>query len=98
MILTMMANSTCWWRESIPTEFPIAISGATWATEHSPDSCRSAARLLRVRGVGGIFDNDGYLDILLTGITADGIAVAQVWRNLGNGTFADIDPVCRHFI
>jgi hypothetical protein len=38
----------------------------------------------------GDFDNDGKLDILLTGYSSTG-AVAQVWRNLGNGTFANIN-------
>jgi hypothetical protein len=37
----------------------------------------------------GDFDNDGNLDILLTGYSATG-AVAQVWRNLGNGTFTNL--------
>jgi hypothetical protein len=36
----------------------------------------------------GDFDNDGNLDILLTGYSSTG-AVAQVWRNLGNGTFTN---------
>ena len=38
----------------------------------------------------GDFDNDGNLDILLTGYSSTG-AVAQVWRNLGNGTFTNIN-------
>ena len=38
----------------------------------------------------GDFDNDGNLDILLTGYSATG-AVAQVWRNLDNGTFTNIN-------
>lgn len=38
----------------------------------------------------GDFDNDGRLDILLTGYSATG-AVAQVWRNRGNGTFTNIN-------
>ena len=37
----------------------------------------------------GDFDNDGNLDILLTGYSATG-AVAQVWRNLGNGAFTNL--------
>jgi hypothetical protein len=40
----------------------------------------------------GDYDNDGQLDILLTG-TADGLgntAITQLWRNLGNGTFTNI--------
>jgi hypothetical protein len=36
----------------------------------------------------GDFDNDGRLDILLTGYSSTG-AVAQVWRNLGNGKFTN---------
>jgi len=38
----------------------------------------------------GDFDNDGYLDILLTGYSSSG-PLAQVWRNLGNGTFTNIN-------
>ena len=38
----------------------------------------------------GDFDNDGHLDILLSGYSATG-AVTQVWRNLGNGTFTNIN-------
>ena len=38
----------------------------------------------------GDFDNDGNMDILLTGYSSTG-GVAQVWRNLGNGTFTNID-------
>jgi len=38
----------------------------------------------------GDFYNDGNLDILLTGYSSTG-AVAQVWRNLGNGTFTNLN-------
>ena len=38
----------------------------------------------------GDFDNNGDLDILLTGYSSTG-AVAQVWRNLGNGTFTNLN-------
>lgn len=38
----------------------------------------------------GDFDNDGNLDILLTGYSSTG-AVAQVWHNLGNGTFTNMN-------
>lgn len=38
----------------------------------------------------GDFDNDGNLDVLLTGYSSTG-AVAQVWRNLGNGSFSNIN-------
>ena len=38
----------------------------------------------------GDFDEDGSLDILLTGNSSTG-AVAQVWRNLGNDTFTNIN-------
>jgi Concanavalin A-like lectin/glucanases superfamily/FG-GAP-like repeat len=39
------------------------------------------------------FDNDGFLDILLTGTTSGSGSnlVSQVWRNLGNGTFSNIN-------
>jgi len=41
----------------------------------------------------GDFDNDGYLDILLTGTTNAGStgAISQIWHNLGNGTFTNIN-------
>jgi hypothetical protein len=38
----------------------------------------------------GDFFQDGKLDILLSGDTTNG-AVCQVWRNLGNGTFTNIN-------
>jgi hypothetical protein len=40
----------------------------------------------------GDFDNDGLLDFVIAGTTnvENGSAIAQVWRNLGNGTFAKI--------
>ena len=38
----------------------------------------------------GDFYNDGKLDVLLTGYSSTG-AVAQVWRNLGNGTFTNVN-------
>ena len=37
----------------------------------------------------GDYDNDGDLDVLLTGITADFVPVSEVWRNDG-GVFTDI--------
>jgi len=36
------------------------------------------------------FDNDGHLDILLTGYSSSG-PVSQVWRNLGNGSFSNFN-------
>ncbi len=45
----------------------------------------------------GDFDNDGQLDILLTGANALGdyeganSGIAQVWRNLGNGSFSNVN-------
>lgn len=40
----------------------------------------------------GDFDNDGHLDILLTGLLEDGVTpVSQVWRNSGNGTFTNVN-------
>lgn len=38
----------------------------------------------------GDLDNDGQLDILLTGYSSTG-AVAQVWHNLGHGTFTNLN-------
>ena len=39
----------------------------------------------------GDFDNDGKLDVLLAGVDANGNAICQVWRNLGNGVFTNIN-------
>ena len=38
----------------------------------------------------GDYDNDGDLDILLTGLDASNNFVAQIYRNDGGGTFNDI--------
>ena len=37
----------------------------------------------------GDYNNDGYLDILLTGENASGLAVSKIYRNNGNGTFSE---------
>src|SRR5262249_39314882 len=37
----------------------------------------------------GDYDNDGKLDILLTGYNS-GTAIAQIWKNMGNGVFSNI--------
>ena len=39
----------------------------------------------------GDYDNDGDLDILLTGLTSGGDNIARVYRNDGMGAFADIN-------
>ena len=38
----------------------------------------------------GDYDNDGFPDILLSGLNSSGQPITQVWRNNGNGTFSDI--------
>ena len=35
----------------------------------------------------GDYDNDGYLDILLTGVTTSGNPISQIYHNSGNNTF-----------
>jgi hypothetical protein len=37
----------------------------------------------------GDFDNDGNLDVLLSGVDAGGAVVCEVWRNQGGGTFSN---------
>ena len=39
----------------------------------------------------GDYDNDGDLDILLTGYAGNGVLVSKVYRNDGNGVFTDIN-------
>ncbi len=39
----------------------------------------------------GDYDNDGDLDILLTGRTIDGVCISKIYRNNGNSTFTDIN-------
>jgi hypothetical protein len=38
----------------------------------------------------GDFDGDGKLDLVITGFASNG-PIAQIWRNLGNGTFANVN-------
>jgi FG-GAP-like repeat/Immunoglobulin I-set domain/Fibronectin type III domain len=38
----------------------------------------------------GDYNNDGYLDFLLTGLNNSGLAVTQLWQNNGNGTFTNV--------
>ncbi len=38
----------------------------------------------------GDFDNDGYLDFIIAGADANNTARIQMWRNLGNGSFAQV--------
>ena len=40
--------------------------------------------------VWGDYDNDGFLDILLSGQASSSV-VTEIWRNLGNGTFTNIN-------
>ncbi len=39
--------------------------------------------------VWGDYDNDGYLDILLTGATSSGTPISKIYRNDGNNTFTE---------
>jgi len=45
----------------------------------------------------GDYNNDGYLDILLTGYSGSGY-ISKVYRNNGNGTFTDLTPVCQGWV
>jgi len=38
----------------------------------------------------GDYDSDGYLDLLCAG-QSNGVPVCQIWRNLGNGSFSNIN-------
>ena len=38
----------------------------------------------------GDYDKDGYKDLLLAG-QSNGVAICQIWRNLGNGSFSNIN-------
>ena len=40
-------------------------------------------------GGWGDYDNDGYLDILLTGFSSDGTPSSKIYRNNGDGSFTD---------
>ena len=47
-------------------------------------------------GVNGMalandFDNDGHLDVLLAGTSAAGAHMIQLWHNLGDGTFTNLN-------
>ncbi len=46
--------------------------------------------LFRVALVWGDFDNDGWLDVAVTGTTSEG-GVSRIYRNNGDGTFTDIE-------
>ena len=37
----------------------------------------------------GDYNNDGYLDILLTGINSSGYAISKIYKNNGDGTFTE---------
>ncbi len=39
----------------------------------------------------GDFDNDDYLDVLLSGVAASGTLICELWRNQGDGTFSNLD-------
>lgn len=38
----------------------------------------------------GDFDNDGHLDVLLSGVAANGSLLCELWRNQGDGTFTNL--------
>ncbi|HEU5122719.1 MAG TPA: FG-GAP-like repeat-containing protein [Verrucomicrobiae bacterium] len=40
-------------------------------------------------GAWGDYDNDGYLDLAVTGVPASGIPTSQIWHNNGDGTFSN---------
>ncbi len=41
----------------------------------------------------GDYDNDGHLDLVITGQTASDASVAEIWRNNGDGTFSNVTAV-----
>ena len=44
------------------------------------------------------FDNDGYLDVVIVGQPNSGSFITQIWRNLGNGTFTNINAGLPGFV
>jgi len=38
----------------------------------------------------GDYDNDGYMDILITGSTSTGTIISKIYRNNGNGSFSEL--------
>jgi hypothetical protein len=70
------------------------VAGISYGEDASLWTPPYARALVGTLGVGskqvwGDYDNDGWLDCLIVGPGTNG-PVAQVWRNLGNGTFTDI--------
>jgi hypothetical protein len=74
-------------------EYPIYHSSKIYRNDG--DNTFTEQTSINLTGVGessaawGDYNKDGYLDILLTGITRESIPITKIYRNNGNNTFTD---------